>query len=119
MLAIGFLLAALGVVLGAFGSHSMEGRLSTGDLAIFDTAVRYHMLHAFGLMVLGLAAARWPDAAWTRPGLLMLGGVAVFSGTLYALALSGIGWLGAITPFGGAALIAAWIWAGWIALTRG
>jgi len=50
--------------------------------------------------------------------MLMLGGVAVFSGTLYALALSGIGWLGAITPIGGAALIAAWIWAAWIALTQ-
>ena len=98
LLATGFLLAGLGVVLGAFGTHSLEGRLSTEELAIFDTAVRYHMLHAFGLMVLGLAAARWPDAAWKCPGLLMLGGVAVFSGTLYALALSGIGWLGAITP---------------------
>ena len=59
------------------------------------------MLHALGLILLGLAAARWPDAAWRWPGLLMLCGVAVFSGTLYALSLSGIGWLGAITPIGG------------------
>ncbi len=76
------------------------------------------MLHALGLILLGLAAARWPDAAWKAPGLLMLCGVAVFSGTLYALALSGMGWLGAVTPIGGAALIAAWAWAGWIAFTR-
>ncbi len=76
------------------------------------------MLHALGLILLGLAAACWPDAAWRWPGLLMLCGVAVFSGTLYALSLSGIGWLGAITPVGGAALIAGWLWAGWIALTR-
>ncbi len=103
---------------GAFGAHFMEGLLSADDLAIFDTAVRYHMLHALGLVLLGLAAARWPDAAWRRPGFLMLGGVAVFSGTLYALAMSGVGWLGAITPVGGVALIAAWVWAGWIAVTR-
>ncbi|WP_420450064.1 DUF423 domain-containing protein [Candidatus Palauibacter sp.] len=85
---------------------------------MFDTAARYHMLHALGLILLGLAAARWPAPAWRCPGILMLCGVAVFSGTLYALALSGIGWLGAITPIGGAALIVAWLWAGWIAFTR-
>ena len=118
LLAAGCLLAGLGVAAGAFGAHSLEGRLSADALAIFDTAARHHMLHALGLILLGLAAARWPDGAWRRPGLLMLAGIAVFSGTLYALALSGIGWLGAITPVGGAALIAAWIWAGWIALTR-
>ncbi|MYC88825.1 MAG: DUF423 domain-containing protein [Gemmatimonadales bacterium] len=112
------MLAGLGVAAGAFGAHSLEGRLSTDALAIFDTAARYHMLHALGLILLGLAAARWPDAAWHCPGLLMLCGIALFSGTLYALALSGIGWLGAITPVGGAALIAAWIWAGRIALRQ-
>jgi len=118
LLAAGCLLAALGVAAGAFGAHSLEGRLSADDLAIFDTAARYHMLHALGLILLGLAAARWPEAGWRRPGLLMLCGIAVFSGTLYALALSGIGWLGAITPIGGAALIAAWLWAARTALTQ-
>ena len=118
LLAAGCLLAGLGVAAGAFGAHSLEGRLSADALAIFDTAALYHMLHALGLILLGLAAARWPDAAWHCPGLLMLCGIAVFSGTLYALALSGIGWLGAITPIGGAALIAAWIWAAWLALTH-
>ena len=118
LLAAGCLLAGLGVAAGAFGAHSLEGRLAAEALAIFDTAARYHLLHALGLILLGLAAARWPGAAWHCPGLLMLCGVAVFSGTLYALALSGIGWLGAVTPLGGAALIAAWIWAAWIALTR-
>lgn len=118
LLAVGCLLAGLGVAAGAFGAHSLEGRLTADDLAIFDTAARYHMLHALGLILLGLAAARWPDAGWRRPGFLMLCGVTVFSGTLYALALSGIGWLGAITPIGGAALIAAWIWAAQIALTQ-
>ncbi len=118
MLAAGCLLAGLGILAGAFGAHSLGGCLPADDLAIFDTAVRYHIVHALGLILLGLAAARWPEAAWRRPGLLMLCGVAVFSGTLYALALSGIGWLGAITPVGGAALIAAWFWAGWIALTH-
>ena len=76
------------------------------------------MHHALGLVLLGLAAARWPDAAWRGPWLLMLCGIAVFSGTLYGLSLSGIGWLGAVTPIGGAALIAAWVWAAWIALAR-
>jgi len=98
LLAAGCLLAGLGVAAGAFGAHALEGRLSPDDLAVFDTAARYHMLHALGIILLGLAAARWPGARWRHPGTLMLGGVAVFSGTLYALALSGIGWLGAITP---------------------
>ncbi|WP_419162066.1 DUF423 domain-containing protein [Candidatus Palauibacter sp.] len=114
----GFLLAGLGVAVGAFCAHALEGRLAADDLAVFETAARIHMLHALGLALLGLAAARWPDAGWKGPGLLMLAGVAVFSGSLYALALSGIGWLGAITPVGGAALIAAWMWAAWIALNR-
>ncbi|MYA34628.1 MAG: DUF423 domain-containing protein [Gemmatimonadales bacterium] len=118
LVATGCLLAGLGVAAGAFGAHSLEGRLSAEALATFDTAARYHMWHALGLILLGLASGRWPDAAWRRPGLLMVGGIAVFSGTLYALALSGIGWLGAITPLGGAALIAAWIWAARIAITR-
>ncbi len=118
LLAAGCLLAGLGVAAGAFGAHSLEGRLPADALAIFDTAARYQLLHALGLILLGLAAARWPDAGWRSPALLMLCGVTVFSGTLYALALSGIGWLGAVTPLGGAALIAAWIWAAWAALTR-
>ena len=118
LLGAGCLLAALGVAAGAFGAHALDGRLPPDDLAVFNTAVRYHLLHALGLVLLGLAAARWPDAGWGRAGLLMLCGAAVFSGTLYALALSGIAWLGAVTPIGGAALIAAWIWAARTALTR-
>ncbi|WP_423929543.1 DUF423 domain-containing protein [Candidatus Palauibacter sp.] len=106
------------MVASAFGAHTLEDRLAADALAVFETAARMHMLHALGLALLGLAAAHWPGAGWQGPAVLMLSGVAVFSGSLYALALSGIGWLGAITPIGGAALIAAWGWASWIAFTR-
>lgn len=106
------------MVAGAFGAHALEERLAADALDVFDTGVCFHVQHAVGLILLGLAAARWPDAGWKVPGRLMLAGVVVFSGSLYVLALSGIGWLGAITPVGGVLLIAAWGWSAWIALTR-
>jgi len=79
-------------------------------LAIFETAVRYHLLHALALVGIGLADARWPNARIGRVGWLVLLGIAIFSGSLYALALSGLRWFGAITPLGGLAFIIAWAW---------
>lgn len=117
-LGLGFLLAGLAVVAGAFGAHALGARLPAARLETFETAARYHMYHAIGLVLVGLMAARWPALGWNGPGLLMVAGVALFSGSLYALALTDVRWLGAITPIGGVLWIAAWLWAAWLAFVR-
>jgi uncharacterized membrane protein YgdD (TMEM256/DUF423 family) len=107
---LGALAAALGVALGAFGAHALKARLSGDMLAVWQTAVQYHLLHALGLVAVGLLAQHLPASVPVRiAGWLMLAGIVLFSGSLYALALSGTRSLGAITPFGGACLIVAWL----------
>ncbi len=109
LLASGGVLATLAVLFGAFGAHAMEDRLSTEMIEIFNTGARYHFYHALGLLILGVASHFLPDTGWLRwSGYLMLAGVIIFSGSLYALALSDVRWLGAITPIGGTALIISW-----------
>lgn len=110
-LAAGCLLAFLAVAAGAFGAHGLQGVLTASRLETWETAARYQMYHALALLFLGLAAARRPAARWSGPGILLFGGTVVFSGSLYALALTGVGVLGAVAPIGGAALLAGWIWA--------
>jgi len=109
------LFAAVG--LGAFGAHALKARLAPDMQGIWQTAVQYHAWHALGLLAVGLFAMQRPDApgaslaAW-----LFVAGIALFSGSLYALALSGVRGLGAVTPFGGAAFLAGWLafaWAAW------
>jgi uncharacterized membrane protein YgdD (TMEM256/DUF423 family) len=108
-LAIGALAGMLAVVLGAFGAHALRTRLSTELLVIYQTGVQYHFWHALGLIAIGLALTHLPDSQALRmAGWLMLFGMLVFSGSLYLLALTGMRWLGALTPLGGAAFIAAW-----------
>lgn len=104
----GFVLALVAVAAGAFGAHGLEGRRPEELLSVFETAVRYQMYHAVGLVAVGLAAARWPDPLWVPAGWLFVAGIVVFSGSLYALALTGLRWLGAITPVGGLAFLAGW-----------
>jgi len=103
-------LAALAVVaLGAFGAHALKTRLSTEMLALWHTGVEYHAYHSLGLLAVGLVAAQLPESMLLKwSGWLMLAGIVLFSGSLYALALSGERWLGAITPIGGTAFLAAW-----------
>ena len=108
-LAAGGLAALAAVALGAFGAHALKGRLSPEMLAVWHTAVEYHLFHALGLLAVGLLAAQLPASAplkWS--GWLMLAGIVLFSGSLYALALTGVRWLGAVTPAGGTAFLAAW-----------
>lgn len=105
---IGAALALSGVVLGAFGAHGLKTRLSAEMLEVFETGIRYHMYHAFGLFAVAWVIGRWPSGAATTAGWLMLAGVIIFSGSLYILAISGTRWWGAITPIGGVALIAGW-----------
>jgi len=107
---LGGINAALVVVLGAFGAHGLKARLSLDMLAVYQTGVHYHLFHALGLLVVGLVAMQVSDSAYLRwSGWLMLIGIVLFSGSLYVLSISGLRWLGAITPFGGVSFIAAWV----------
>jgi uncharacterized membrane protein YgdD (TMEM256/DUF423 family) len=107
--ALGSLAAGLAVAAGAFGAHGLRARLAPELLDVFETAARYQMYHALGLMAVAWSAARWPSGATTAAGWLMVAGMVVFCGTLYVLALTGVRWLGAITPLGGLAFIIAWL----------
>lgn len=100
----------LAVAMGAFGAHALKKVLAPDLMSIYETAVHYHIYHALGLIAIGLVALRWPATALLHwAGVLMAAGLVLFSGSLYALGLSGIRWLGAITPIGGAAFLAAWL----------
>jgi uncharacterized membrane protein YgdD (TMEM256/DUF423 family) len=108
-IAAGAILAALAVAAGAFGAHLLASRLAPDRLATWETAARYHMYHSLALIATGLIAARWPSPLLAAAAWLFLAGVLIFAGTVYALALGGPRWLGAITPLGGFAFIAGWI----------
>lgn len=110
---IGSLSAALGVAAGAFGAHALRGRLTPDLLSVFETGVRYHLIHALALLAVAWAATRWPGPATSLAGWLFVIGTVLFSGSLYALCLSGVRMLGAITPLGGLAFIAGWLVLGW------
>jgi uncharacterized membrane protein YgdD (TMEM256/DUF423 family) len=116
--ALGALLAALAVAGGAFGAHGLRGRLTPDDLAIFETAVRYHLIHALALFAVAWVMDRWPGGMVSTAAVLMVLGILVFSGSLYLLVLTGPRWLGAITPIGGVGLIAGWAVLAWHLLTR-
>ena len=108
-LAAGGFAALAAVALGAFGAHALKTRVSAETLAVWHTGVEYHAYHALGLLAVGLVAAQLPESMLLKwSGWLMLAGIVLFSGSLYALALSGERWLGAITPVGGTAFLAAW-----------
>ncbi|QDI93109.1 DUF423 domain-containing protein [Salicibibacter halophilus] len=103
-------MGALAVAIGAFGAHGLEGRVSERMLENYQTGVQYHMFHALGIIAVGLTATVIGGSAllgWA--GGLMLFGTIVFSGSLYTMALTGMTWLGAITPIGGVAFITGWI----------
>lgn len=108
----------VGVALGAFGAHALKARLSAEMLAVFDTGVRYQMYHVFALVAAAWAWARWPARAFALAGWLFIAGIALFSGSLYLLALTGVRWLGAITPLGGLAFLAGWLCLAWGAAAR-
>lgn len=109
LLASGGAAALLAVALGAFGAHALKSRLSPEMLAVWHTGIEYHVFHALGLLAAGIVAVHLPGSALLRwSGRLMLAGIVLFSGSLYALALSGERWLGALTPIGGLAFLAAW-----------
>lgn len=109
VLAIAGLLLALATVLGAFGAHALKGQLAPDQLQVYETAVRYHFFHALGLLGVGLTL-RFVDTGPVRwAALLIIVGVVLFSGSLYALTFGAPRPVGIVTPFGGLALIAGWI----------
>jgi uncharacterized membrane protein YgdD (TMEM256/DUF423 family) len=98
------------VILGAFGAHALKARISPEMLSVYHTASQYHFYHALGMLLVGILAGQLRSGgALQLSGFLMLAGIVLFSGSLYLLAVTGITWLGAITPLGGVAFIAAWI----------
>jgi len=109
-LVLGALVAVLAVMMGAFGAHALRAKLAPDLLAIYQTAVQYHFWHALGLLVIGVLAIHLPASVTLKwSGWAMLAGIVLFSGSLYVLALTGARWLGAVTPFGGAAFILSWV----------
>ena len=98
----------LAVALGAFGAHGLRDKLSVEMLVVFETGVRYQLLHAITLLMVSWASSRWPVPGVNWAGWLFVAGILIFSGSLYVLAISGIRWLGAVTPLGGLCLILGW-----------
>ena len=111
--ALGAAMAGLAVAAGAFGAHGLRSRLDADMLAVFETAARYQMYHGLALLAVAWAVGRWPAAA--TAGWLFVAGIVLFSGSLYVLSLSGVRWLGAITPLGGLCFLAGWAVLAWSA----
>jgi uncharacterized membrane protein YgdD (TMEM256/DUF423 family) len=109
ILALGGLLVALATISGAFGAHALQTRLSPERLDIYETAVRYHFFHALGLLAIGLAARTIDAPALRWSAMLVVVGIVLFSGSIYALSFSAPRSIGILTPIGGVALIAGWI----------
>ena len=109
LIALGALSGGIAVALGAFAAHALKGRLDAQLLVTFETGARYQMYHALALLAAGLLAERVPSRLVATSGVLFLAGTLLFSGSLYALALTGVRGLGAVTPFGGVAFLAGWL----------
>ncbi|MHA6529458.1 DUF423 domain-containing protein [Paenibacillus sp. BAC0078] len=118
-IAWGALLAMLSVAIGAFGAHMLKPVISEDYLQVYETGVHYHMIHALGLILIGLVAGQWGESSrllWA--GRLLALGIILFSGSLYVLSITGIKVLGAITPLGGVCFIAGWLCLAFEAFSR-
>lgn len=116
---LGALSAFVGVGAGAFGAHALKARLAPDLLAVFDTGARYQLVHALALLAVAWACQRWPESRVPWAGWCFVAGTVLFSGSLYALALTGVRSLGAITPLGGVAFLAGWALLAWSAWRPG
>ena len=114
-IALGALNAAIAVGAGAFAAHGLRERLDARALEVFETGARYQMYHAVALVLAGILATSSLVRGASAAGWLFQGGIVLFSGSLYALALTGTKGLGAITPIGGVAFLAGWLWLAWSA----
>jgi uncharacterized membrane protein YgdD (TMEM256/DUF423 family) len=116
---MGSIVMALSVAIGAFGAHGLEPRLSERMMKNYQTGVQYHMIHGIGLIIVGLVALKLTSSSILNgAGWSFLIGIILFSGSLYAMALTGVTKLGAITPIGGLAFIVGWVLLG-LAAVRG
>lgn len=113
LVVIGCVSAGLGVAAGAFGAHMLKDMLEPPMLAVYDTATRYQMYHAFGLVLSGFAVRIGRNAGAAKAGWLFLAGTLLFCGSLYGVSLLGIRWLGAVTPVGGVLFIVGWLVLAW------
>ena len=115
LIALGALNAAIAVGAGAFAAHGLRDKLDARALEVFETGARYQMYHALAMVLAGIlatsAASRGPQTA----GWIFQAGIVLFSGSLYAIALTGVRGLGAVAPLGGIAFLAGWLWLGWTA----
>jgi len=110
LLIIAAISGLLAVMIGAFGAHGLKGRITTDLMAIFQTGVQYHFYHALALLLVGILMLQFPQLTLLKfSGWLLVAGMVIFSGSLYVMALTGITWLGAITPIGGMAFIGGWL----------
>ena len=118
--AIGAVALGLAVISGAFGAHGLRSKLDEYSMGVYEKAVFYHFIHALGLLIVPIfvRTGALNDAAASRVCWLLTSGILIFSGSLYVLAITGIRTLGAITPFGGLAFIAAWLLLAWELLRK-
>ncbi|HYP53798.1 MAG TPA: DUF423 domain-containing protein [Pyrinomonadaceae bacterium] len=114
--AAGAVSAFVAVAAGAFGAHGLKSRLSAEMLDTFEVGARYQMYHALALLAAAWALSRWPGGAAATAGWMFLAGTLLFSGSLYLLSLTGVKWLGAITPLGGLAFLVGWLCLAWACL---
>ena len=105
---LGSLSAFLGVVLGAFAAHVLKAKLEPELFNVFEVGVRYHITHAFALFITSWACVQWPSGNFSSAGWCFAGGTMLFSGSLYILSLTGVRWLGAVTPAGGVLFLLGW-----------
>ena len=108
-LLLGSVFAAISILFGAFGAHILKEKLSSDQLVVFEIATRYMMYHSFGLLIFGLLGYILNEEIITVPGIMMVVGIVIFSGSLYLVALGGFKKFGMITPIGGVILIASWL----------
>ncbi|HSB19794.1 MAG TPA: DUF423 domain-containing protein [Anaeromyxobacteraceae bacterium] len=116
---LGALSGFVSVAAGAFGAHALKDRLAPDLLAVFETGARYQLVHALAMVAAAWVSARFPGPAGPLAGWLFAAGTVLFSGSLYALALTGVRGLGAVTPVGGVAFLAGWLALGWAAIRSG
>lgn len=99
----------LAVIIGAFGAHGLKSHLTNEMLQVYKTGVEYHFYHALGLLLIGVLSVSIPSGLLNWSAIFLTLGIVLFSGSLYVLAITGIKWIGAITPLGGLSFIAGWI----------
>ena len=106
---IGSIFASVSILFGAFGAHILKEKLSSDQLVVFEVATRYMMYHSFGLLIFGLLGYILNEETINVPGIMMIFGIIIFSGSLYLVSLGGFKKFGMITPIGGVVLIASWL----------